>query len=102
MAAQGVLKGSIAATLGRSSETMIVWRTRYLQAGIAGLEDLPRSCQPPVIDDLEAKFRHWIPMPRSCRYGLGCREAPIDDDHHGTTSSMNMSKMSFGETRSLP
>jgi len=53
LAAQGVSNTAIAAMLGVSRPTVIVWRNRYDQAGIAGLGDLARSGRPPVIDDLE-------------------------------------------------
>jgi transposase len=53
LCAQGVSNTAIAAMVGVSRPTVIAWRTRYLQAGIAGLGDLSRSGRPPVIDDLE-------------------------------------------------
>lgn len=32
---------------------MIGWRDRYLQGGIAALEDVPRSGRPPLIDEAD-------------------------------------------------
>ena len=52
LAAQGVSNTQIAAMVGVSRPTVILWRTRYVEAGIAGLGDLARSGRPPVIDDL--------------------------------------------------
>jgi len=39
LAAQGVSNTAIAATVGVSRPTVILWRTRYVQAGIAGLQN---------------------------------------------------------------
>jgi len=39
--------------VGVSRPTVILWRNRYAQAGIGGLDDLARSGRPPVIDDLQ-------------------------------------------------
>ena len=53
LAAQGVSNTAIASMVGVSRPTVILWRNRYAQAGIAGLGDLERSGRPPVIDDLQ-------------------------------------------------
>jgi transposase len=52
LAAQGMSNTAIGAAVGVSRPTVILWRNRYAEAGIAGLEDLQRSGRPPVIDDL--------------------------------------------------
>jgi len=52
LAAQGVSNTQIAGTVGVSRPTVILWRNRYVEAGIGGLGDLARSGRPPVIDDL--------------------------------------------------
>ena len=52
LAAQGVSNTAIASMVGVSRPTVILWRNRYAQAGIAGLGDLERSGRPPVIGGL--------------------------------------------------
>jgi transposase len=49
----GVPNTAIAAAVGVSRPTVILWRNRHAEAGIAGLEDLHRSGRPAVNDDLE-------------------------------------------------
>ena len=53
LAAQGVSNSTIASMVGVSRPTVILWRNRYAEAGVAGLGDLERSGRPPVIDDLQ-------------------------------------------------
>ena len=53
LAAQGVSNTAIASMVGVSRPTVILWRNRYAQAGIAGLGDLERSGRPRGIDDLQ-------------------------------------------------
>ena len=62
LAAEGVSNTEIAAMVGVSRPTVIGWRSRYDQAGIAGLGDLDGSGRPPVID--EAWRWSWPPWPR--------------------------------------
>jgi len=52
LASEGLSNTQIASTVGVSRPTVILWRNRYMDAGIAGLGDLARSGRPPVIDDL--------------------------------------------------
>ena len=52
LAAEGVSNTQAAAMVGVSRPTVILWRNRYAQAGIAGLGDLERSGRPQGIDDL--------------------------------------------------
>ena len=52
LAAEGVSNTAAAAMVGVSRPTVILWRNRYAQAGIAGLGDLERSGRPRGIDDL--------------------------------------------------
>jgi len=42
---------AIAAMVGVSRPTVILWRNRYAHAGVAGLGDLALSGRPTVIDD---------------------------------------------------
>jgi len=52
LAAEGVSNAEIGRRVGVSRPTVLTWRARYEQSGIAGLGDLDRSGRPPVIDDL--------------------------------------------------
>ncbi len=52
LAAEGVSNAEIGRRVGVSRPTVLSWRGRYEQSGIAGLGDLDRSGRPPVIDDL--------------------------------------------------
>jgi len=52
LAAEGVSNAEIGRRVGVSRPTVLSWRGRYEQLGIAGLGDLDRSGRPPVIDDL--------------------------------------------------
>lgn len=52
LAAEGMSNTAIAALVGVSRPTVITWRARYVESGIAALGDLPRSGRPLVIDDL--------------------------------------------------
>jgi transposase len=51
LAADGIPNARIARTAGVSRPTVIGWRDRYLQGGIAALEDEPRSGRPAEIDE---------------------------------------------------
>jgi transposase len=53
LAADGMPNAQIARTLGVSRPTVIVWRGRYEQGGIQGLQDGPRSGRPREIDELD-------------------------------------------------
>ncbi|MGH3319567.1 MAG: helix-turn-helix domain-containing protein [Streptosporangiaceae bacterium] len=50
LAGQGVPNCEIARRLGVSRPTVIMWRRRYAQAGLAGLADLPRTGRPREVD----------------------------------------------------
>ena len=52
LAAEGASNAEIGRRVGVSRPTVLSWRGRYEQSGIAGLGDLDRSGRPPVIDDL--------------------------------------------------
>jgi len=53
LAGDGMPNSQIARTAGVSRPTVIGWRDRYLQGGIAALEDELRSGRPPVIDEID-------------------------------------------------
>ncbi len=63
LAAEGVSNTAIAARVGVSRPTVILWRTRYVKAGIEGLGDLGRSGRPREIDDLEVVVATLTPPP---------------------------------------
>ena len=53
LAADGAPNAQIARAVGVSRPTVIGWRDRYLQGGIAALEDEPRSGRPPEISEAD-------------------------------------------------
>jgi transposase len=53
LAADGMPNAQIARVAGVSRPTVIGWRDRYLQGGIAALEDEPRSGRPPQISEAD-------------------------------------------------
>jgi transposase len=53
LAADGIPNAQIARTAGVSRPTVIGWRDRYRQGGIAALEDEPRSGRPALIDEAD-------------------------------------------------
>src|SRR4051812_37449704 len=46
MAGEGVPGKQIAARVGCAEPTVVTWRRRYAESGLAGLEDLPRPGKP--------------------------------------------------------
>src|ERR687893_703019 len=46
LAAEGMPGKQIATTVGCAEPTVVTWRRRYAEAGLAGLEDLPRPGKP--------------------------------------------------------
>src|SRR5215218_8822878 len=56
LAAEGMPGKQIAATVGCAEPTVVTWRRRYAESGLAGLEDLPRPGKP-------------SPCPRDCAIG---------------------------------
>src|SRR5580704_14664698 len=53
LAADGVPNAAIARAVGVSRPTVIGWRDRYRQGGIAALDDEPRSGRPAEIDEIK-------------------------------------------------
>jgi DNA-binding Lrp family transcriptional regulator len=53
LAAEGISNTEIARMAGASRPTVICWRNRYEQAGLAGLGDEPRPGRPPKIDEID-------------------------------------------------
>src|SRR5688500_7955618 len=52
LAADGLPNAEIARRTGTSRPTVVGWRARYDEGGIAALEDQPRSGRPPEIDEI--------------------------------------------------
>ena len=48
----------VANEIGCSRNTVILWRTRYLQHGLAGLQDAPRSGRPRSFSPLRTTRSH--------------------------------------------
>jgi len=65
LAAEGVSNAEIGRRVGVSRPTVLSWRARYEQSGIAGLGDLDRSGRPPVIDDLRVVVATLAAPPES-------------------------------------
>jgi putative transposase len=61
---------AVAATLAVSYNTVATWRDKYLKAGLACLQDAPRSGRPIVIDGLQ----------RAQITALACSDAPAGHD----------------------
>ncbi|WP_344279373.1 IS630 family transposase [Actinomadura napierensis] len=57
LAAEGVPNAQIARRLEVSRQTVVTWRNRYRTAGLAGLDDRPRSGRPPVVDQAQVVVR---------------------------------------------
>jgi transposase len=53
LAADGLPNAEIARRTGTSRPTVVGWRARYDEGGIAALADQPRSGRPPQIDEIE-------------------------------------------------
>jgi transposase len=51
LAADGVPGKRIAATVGCAEPTVVTWRGRYAEHGLAGLDDLPRPGKPPQLPE---------------------------------------------------
>ena len=64
LAATGLSNAGIAARVGVSRPTVIGWRERYQAAGIAGLDDAPRSGRPRTIDHRRIVSATLTPPPK--------------------------------------
>ncbi|TDD79051.1 IS630 family transposase [Actinomadura rubrisoli] len=53
LAAEGVPNAEIARRLQVSRQTVVTWRNRFRSAGLAGLEDRPRSGRPVEVDEAQ-------------------------------------------------
>jgi transposase len=68
LAAQGVSNTKIAELVGVSRPTVIGWRDRYGERGLAGLDDEPRPGRPCMVDHRGIVAATLAPPPR--KYGL--------------------------------
>jgi transposase/DNA-binding CsgD family transcriptional regulator len=68
LASQGVANTEIAARVGVSRPTVLGWRGRYQQSGIAGLSDAARSGRPKHVDHARIVAVTLKPPPR--KYGV--------------------------------
>src|SRR4051812_34980560 len=51
LAAEGVAGKQVAAIVGCAEPTVVTWRGRYAEHGLAGLDDLPRPGKPPQLPE---------------------------------------------------
>ena len=65
LASEGLPNAEIARRVGVSGPTVLLWRNRYRDGGIAALGDLERSGRPRVIDDAEVVIATLQPPPAS-------------------------------------
>jgi hypothetical protein len=102
LAAEGVSNTAIAARVGVTGQTVVGWRGRYEEGGLAGLEDEPRSGRPRRVDHraiVAATLKpppkrfgvtHWSSRLLAAKLGVGqpsadFRNAPLGR-HHPITS----------------
>ena len=67
-AAEGEANERIAARVGVSKVTVLQWRRRYLEQGLAGLADQPRSGRPRTVDHRAIVSTTLRPPPK--KYGV--------------------------------
>src|SRR5947209_17057940 len=65
LAGEGVGTNEIVARVGVSKPTVIAWKKRYAEGGIAGLDDRPKSGRPPVIDPVAIVLATLEPPPEN-------------------------------------
>src|SRR3954464_13083951 len=66
LAGEGVPGKQIAARVGCAEPTVVTWRRRYAEAGLTGLEDLPRSGSPsPLPEGLRDRVLELTQPPTS-------------------------------------
>jgi transposase len=71
LAAEGRPAAEIAELVGCSVNTAGAWRAAYVERGLAGLEDRPRSGRPPVVDAAKQREVLWHTLaPPPARLGV--------------------------------
>ena len=63
LAAEGASNTDIAARVGATRQTVVTWRRRYVEGGLAGLEDADRPGRPPVHDEVTVVVATLEPPP---------------------------------------
>ena len=63
LADEGVGTNEIVARVGVSKPTVIAWKRRFAEEGLAGLDDRPKSGRPAVIDPVEIVLATLEPPP---------------------------------------
>src|ERR671939_1587491 len=65
MAAEGVGNTEIAERVGVARQTVLTWRARYRDRGLAGLDDVPKPGKPKQIDPRRIIAETLRPPPKS-------------------------------------
>ena len=65
LAGEGVGTNEIARRVGVSKPTVIAWKRRFAEEGLAGLDDRPKSGRPPVIDPVQIVLATLEPPPEN-------------------------------------
>lgn len=73
LAGQGVANQQVAATVGVSVPTVLSWRSRHQEQGLAGLGDAPRAGCPRTIDHGAIVTATLTPPPRRLESRTGPR-----------------------------
>jgi transposase len=63
LAAEGATNTEIAARVGATRQTVVTWRRRYVDGGLAALADADRPGRPPVHDEVEVVVATLEPPP---------------------------------------
>jgi len=85
LAADGVSNTEIAKRVGVARQTVIDWRADYDRAGLAGLEDQPRSGRPRHVDRQQIIATTLLPPPK--KYGVTHWSSRLLAQHLKTSSS---------------
>jgi DNA-binding CsgD family transcriptional regulator len=64
LAAEGASNTDIAARVGATRQTVVTWRRRYVEGGLAGLEDADRPGRPRVHDEVVVVVATLEPPPQ--------------------------------------
>jgi transposase len=81
LASQGLANARIAAEVGTTTTSVWKWRKRYAQAGLAGLDDAPRSGRPKQVDDERIIAATLRPPPK--KYGVTHWSSRLLAEHLG-------------------
>src|SRR3954452_7753371 len=64
LAAEGASNTEIAARVGATRQTVVTWRKRYVEGGLAGVADADRPGRPPVHDEVAVVVATLEPPPQ--------------------------------------